>query len=146
MLESKVQETSQRVLRAERVGRLKSELLVVRFAHSHSAIQFLPHFPWHWNSNILPPHWGQTKLIIEEMMLALDSPGIASMVLMCSPVRLLPASAMPLFKSGRRLVIEQLSAHGRCIFRTADKHLAGDRDERAVLRVRARADSWVNRV
>ena len=54
----------------------------MRFAHSHSAIQFLPHFPWHWNSIILPPHCGQTKLMIEEIMLTLDSPGIASMVLM----------------------------------------------------------------
>jgi hypothetical protein len=27
-----------------------------------------------------PPHCGQTKLIIEEMMLALDSPGIVSIV------------------------------------------------------------------
>src|SRR6266566_798029 len=82
MLRPKVQELSQRVLRWGRVGRLKSKLLVVRFVHSHSAIQFLPHFPWHWNSIILPPHCGQTKLIIEEMMLALDSPGIASMFLM----------------------------------------------------------------
>jgi len=79
---TKVQKTSQRVRRSGRVGLVKSKLLVVRFAHSHSAIQFLPHFPWHWNSNILPPHCGQTKLIIEEMTLALDSPGIASMVLM----------------------------------------------------------------
>ena len=56
----------------------------MRFAHSHSAIQLLPHFPWHWNSIILPPQCGQTKLMIEEMMLALDSPGIASMILMLS--------------------------------------------------------------
>src|SRR5258707_11608018 len=80
----KVQETSQRVIRSGRVARLKSKLLVVRFAHSHSAIQFLPHVPWHWNSNILPPHCGQTKLMIEEMMLALDSPGPESIILMLS--------------------------------------------------------------
>jgi hypothetical protein len=85
-LDQKSRRIAQRVRRSGRVG--KSKLLVVRFAHSHSAIQFLPHFPWHWYSNILPPHCGQTKLIIEEMMLALDSPGIASMTLMLSSLAL----------------------------------------------------------
>jgi hypothetical protein len=31
------------------------------FAHSHSASQFLRHLPSHWNSDILPPHSGQTR-------------------------------------------------------------------------------------
>ena len=55
-------------------------LLVVWFAHSHSASQFLQHLPSHWNSDILPPHCGQTKLMIDERMLVFDSPGRASKV------------------------------------------------------------------
>jgi len=57
------------------------ELLVARFAHSHSASQFLRHLPSHWNSNIEPPHCGQTRLMIDEMIWAFDSPGSVSQVL-----------------------------------------------------------------
>src|SRR6266852_9481861 len=102
----KVQGTSQRVLRSGRIGRLKSKLLVVRFAHSHSAIQFLPHFPWHWNSNMLPPHCGQTKLIIEEMTLALDSPGIESMVLMLFSCTVASCKHVANYNPERRLLIQ----------------------------------------
>jgi hypothetical protein len=34
----------------------------------------------HWNSDILPPHCGQTKLMIDEMICAFDSPGSVSAV------------------------------------------------------------------
>jgi hypothetical protein len=37
---------------------------------------------------MLPPHWGQIKLIIEEMMLELDSPGIVSIVLIAVSLRI----------------------------------------------------------
>ena len=61
--------------------------LVARFAHSHSASQFLRHLPSHWNSDILPPHCGQTKLMIDEMTCPFDSPGCVSVVLIiCSPI------------------------------------------------------------
>jgi hypothetical protein len=55
---------------------------VVWTAHSHSASQFLRHLPRHSNSIMLPPHCGQTKLMIEEIMLVFSSPGIRSIVLM----------------------------------------------------------------
>jgi len=58
------------------------ELLAARFAHSHSGSQFLPQVPSHWYSDILPPHCGQTRLRIDEMMRRFNSPGGASMVLM----------------------------------------------------------------
>jgi hypothetical protein len=58
------------------------ELFAVRFAHSHSGSQFLPHFPSHWYSDILPPHCGQTRLRIDERMRTFNSPGGASMVIM----------------------------------------------------------------
>ncbi|MBV8052459.1 MAG: hypothetical protein JOZ80_14815 [Acidobacteriaceae bacterium] len=54
---------------------LDLEPVVTRFAHSHSASQFLPHLPSHWYSHILPPHWGQTRLMIDEMMFEVDSHG-----------------------------------------------------------------------
>src|SRR5271166_4539176 len=57
-------------------------LFAVRFAHSHSGSQFLPHFPSHWYADILPPHCGQTRLRIEERMRTFNSPGGASMVIM----------------------------------------------------------------
>jgi hypothetical protein len=57
------------------------ELLVARFAHSHSASQFLQHLPSHWNSDILPPHCGQTKLMMDEMMCPWKSPGSVSVML-----------------------------------------------------------------
>jgi hypothetical protein len=50
------------------------------FAHSHSASQFRRHLPQHWNSIMLPPHCGQTRLMIEEMMLESDSPGSMSII------------------------------------------------------------------
>src|SRR5260370_27895748 len=43
---------------------------------------------------------------------------------------------MPTINPERRLLIEQSPTRGSCIVRSADKHLAGDRDERAVLKVR----------
>src|SRR5262245_23788809 len=53
-------------------------------AHSHSASQFRRHLPSHWNSNIRPPHCGHTRLMIEEMMLAFDSPGsVSKLVIVC---------------------------------------------------------------
>jgi hypothetical protein len=58
------------------------ELFAVRFAHSHSGSQFLPHFPSHWYSDILSPHCGQTRLRIDERMRTFNSPGGASMVTM----------------------------------------------------------------
>lgn len=51
---------------------------ITLFAHSHSASQFLRHLPSHWKSNMLPPHCGHTKLMIDEIMLVLDSPGSVS--------------------------------------------------------------------
>ena len=77
-------------------------------------------------------------------MLALDSPGIASMIPMLSSLAVLSASAMPTIKLERRLVTEQLSTRGSRIFRTADKHLAGDRHERALLKVCSLAALGVN--
>jgi len=56
-------------------------LLVAHIAHSHSASQFLRHLPQHWNSIMLPPHWGQMRLMIDEIMLALGSPGMVSIVI-----------------------------------------------------------------
>jgi hypothetical protein len=35
----------------------------------------------HWNSDILPPHCGQTRLMIDEMMPAFDSAGSMSIIL-----------------------------------------------------------------
>jgi hypothetical protein len=61
------------------------ELPVVRMAHSHSVSQFRRHLPQHWNSIMLPPHCGQTKLMIEEIMLELGSPGIVSIILIVAP-------------------------------------------------------------
>ena len=61
-----------------------SGLLVVLTAHSHSGSQFLPHLPQHWKSIMYPPHCGQTRLMIEEIMLAFGSPGIVSMCLIVS--------------------------------------------------------------
>ena len=49
-------------------------MAVAKFAHSHSGNQFLRHLPLHWNSIMLPPHCGQTRLIIDEIILELDSP------------------------------------------------------------------------
>lgn len=48
-------------------------------AHSHSGSQFLPHLPQHWKSIMYPPHFGQTRLMIEEITLAFGSPGSVSM-------------------------------------------------------------------
>jgi len=61
-----------------------SGLLVVLTAHSHSGSQFLLHLPQHWKSFMCPPHCGQTRLMIEEIMLAFGSPGIVSMCLIVS--------------------------------------------------------------
>ena len=58
--------------------------LVALTAHSHSGSQFLPHLPQHSKSLMCPPHCGQTRLMIEEIMLAFGSPGIVSMCLMVS--------------------------------------------------------------
>ncbi len=52
---------------------------MVLIAHSHSESQFLPHLPKHSKSIMCPPHCGQTRLMIEEIMLAFASPGIVSM-------------------------------------------------------------------
>jgi len=58
--------------------------VIAWLAHSHSASQFRRHLPSHWNSNILPPHCGHTRLMIEEMMLAFDSPGsVSKLVIVC---------------------------------------------------------------
>lgn len=57
-------------------------------AHSHSESQFLPHLPPHWKSIMCPPHCGQTRLMIEEIMLAFGSPGVASIRLIVPPSRL----------------------------------------------------------
>ncbi len=67
--------------------------LVVLIAHSHSESQFLPHLPKHSKSIMCPPHCGQTRLMIEEIMLAFASPGIVSMRLIVpssSHYRILP--------------------------------------------------------
>jgi hypothetical protein len=48
------------------------------FAHSHSASRLLRRRPRHWYSIMLPPHRGQTKLMIEEIILELGSPGSVS--------------------------------------------------------------------
>ena len=74
-----------RLDRAAPVARVLSEFLIARCAHSHSGSQFLRHLPLHWNSSILPPHCGQTRFMIDEMRLALGSPGSVSMILMVSP-------------------------------------------------------------
>lgn len=62
-------------------GSLDLEFLADRFAHSHSASQLLPHLPSHWNFDILPPHRGHTKLMMDEMIYPLDSPGTMSTIL-----------------------------------------------------------------
>jgi len=61
---------------------LTCDPLVVWTAHSHSGSQSLRHLPWQLNSIMHPPHCGQTRLIIEEIIFALSSPGIVSIVLM----------------------------------------------------------------
>jgi hypothetical protein len=58
-----------------------SGLFVALTAHSHSGSQFLPHLPQHSKSIMVPPHCGQTRLMIEDIMLAFGSPGIVSMTL-----------------------------------------------------------------
>jgi hypothetical protein len=62
-----------------------SGLLVVLRAHSHSETQILPHLPPHWKSIMCPPHCGQTRLMIEEIMLAFGSPGLVSIRLIVPP-------------------------------------------------------------
>jgi hypothetical protein len=62
-----------------------SGLLVVVRAHSHSESQFLPHLPPHWKSIMCPPHCGQTRLMIEEIMFAFGSPGVVSIRLIVPP-------------------------------------------------------------
>ncbi len=69
------------------------DLVVVWIAHSHSGSQSLRHLPWHSNSIMLPPHCGQTKLMIEEIKLALSSPGSVSIVLMFA--LLIVAASLP---------------------------------------------------
>src|SRR5271166_4804107 len=61
---------------------VSADLLVVWMAHCHSGSQSLRHLPWHSYSIMLPPHCGHTKLMIEEIMLGLGSPGSVSNVLM----------------------------------------------------------------
>jgi hypothetical protein len=65
--------------------------LARRFAHCHSASQFLRHLPWHWNSHMRPPHCGHTKFIIDDMSCAFGSPGNLSAVLImtlsCEEIR-----------------------------------------------------------
>ena len=53
-------------------------MVVAKLTRSHSENQFLQHLPLHWNSIMLPPHCGQTRLMIDEMMLDMDSPGSVS--------------------------------------------------------------------
>jgi hypothetical protein len=55
------------------------------FAHSHSESQLLRHLPQHWNSIMLPPHCGHTRLMIDEMIV-LGSPGNMLMILMALSV------------------------------------------------------------
>jgi len=43
-------------------------MAVAKFPRSHSENQFLRHLPLHWNSIMLPPHCGQIRLMIDEMM------------------------------------------------------------------------------
>lgn len=62
--------------KSRHLRRLRWELPVDRCAHSHSINQFLQHLPSHWYSNIFPPHCGQTRLMIDEIMFAFDSRGI----------------------------------------------------------------------
>ena len=57
-------------------------LRVVCMAHSHSVSQFRRHLPQHWNSIMLPPHCGQIRLMIDEIMVEFGSPGIVSIILM----------------------------------------------------------------
>lgn len=57
------------------------ELLDDRFAHSHSSSQLLRHLPSHWKLDIRPPHCGQTRLVMDEMIDPFDSPGSVSTVL-----------------------------------------------------------------
>ena len=78
---------------------------------------------------MLPPHCGQTRLIIDEIMLAFDSPGTASMTLMLSSFTVASCKRDAKGKPQRRLLIQQLSTCGSWIVRSADKHLAGDRRE-----------------
>jgi hypothetical protein len=78
--------------------------LIVLIAHSHSESQFLPHLPKHSKSIMCPPHCGQTRLMIEEIMLAFASPGIVSMRLIVpssSHCKILPESS-PSFEKARR--------------------------------------------
>lgn len=48
-------------------------------------------------------------------------------------------------KAWRRLLTQPLPSRVSCTVKSVDKRLAGDREERAVLRVRSLADFWVNR-
>lgn len=77
----------------------------VWFAHCHSGSQSLRHLPWHSNSIMLPPHCGQTRLMIEEIMLALSSPGNVSIVLifaLLTLTALLLARGIPISSYSRR--------------------------------------------
>jgi len=62
-------------------------------------------------------------------MLALDSPGTASMTLMLSSFTVASCKRDAKSELERRLLIQQLSTRGSLIVRSADKHLAGDRRE-----------------
>ena len=90
---------------------LAAELLVELSAHSHSESQFLPHLPKHSKSIMCPPHCGQTRLMIEEIMLAFASSGIVSMRLICNLLISLPASP------GKFSELPRREAQPRCIER-----------------------------
>ena len=86
----------------ERFGLPVSGLIVVLMAHSHSGSQFLPHLPLHWKAIMFPPHCGQTRLMIEEIMLAFISPGIVSISLMAD------SSLAPKVSSPKALALTKL--------------------------------------
>ena len=116
---------------------LASDLFMEIFAHSHSDSQFLRHRPQHWNSIMHPPHCGQTKLMIEEMRLALDSPGKVSIVLMFALPNIgffqkprlrftLQAQCQRETSSKAAFATDCSGTWVACV-RTTDKHLASDR-------------------
>ena len=77
---------------------------------------------------MLPPHCGQTRLMIEEMMLAFDSPGIASMFLTlssCSVTRC-KRNAMSI-EAEYCTSSSDFSTNGIHAVWIAGKHLADDR-------------------
>ena len=86
-----------------RIVTRESGLPITLIAHSHSGSQFLPHLPAHSKSVMPPPHCGQTRLMIDDITVALVSPGIVSMILIVACTRL---QQVPLAEEFVRAIVD----------------------------------------